>query len=620
MKLNILLYPIIIPFLAGLITFIVPRSKKFKQFLTIAVTGIILYYAFRLFLLPELIEQFFSIEFYGFKADFILKADHFSKLLILFTYLFGFLISIYAVRYRDWVVSGDNQYLTYFLWTLSGVSGVFLSANLFFLLIFWEALTAIFFLFINLGRGVLTAESARKTYVILGLADAAFFFGVIYIWTINGTLNIDAIHINTDGGIVQKVVFFTFIAASIAKAGALPLHTWIPAISENAPITVMALIPASLDKLMGIYLLSLTMLKIFIIPYIFNFVVMLIGALTVIIAVLIALIQHNLRKLLSFHAVSQVGYMVLGIASGTLVGVIGGLFHMINHAIYKSGLFLCAGAVEKETGTTELSELGGLYRKMPIVLVGNILLAFAISGVPPLNGFTSKWMVYQGLLQAGQPVLLVLAIFGSALTLASFLKVIYSVYFGGESPVFKKAKKPSYLMSIPIIILALLCLLFGIFATLPVSKFFIPIDFKIFEGVKPIMLLENIRFVNTLWNPSLATTAIIIGLVIGFIIYLIGKIFNYREQPIYTGGERFELEERRIPGTDLYLTILDLPIIGRYLKDRNEGVYDGYNIIKIIGYEAIVKKLKNMHNGILSTYLSWCIIGLMIIMFVLMSR
>lgn len=620
MKFNILLYPIIIPFLAGLITFIVPRLKKFKQFLTIAVTGILLYYAFRLFFLPELVEQFFSIEFYGLKADFILKADHFSKLLILFTYLFGFLISIYAVRSRDWVVSGDNQYLTYFLWSLSGVSGIFLSSNLFFLLIFWEMVTAIFFLFINLGRGKLTAESARKTYVILGLTDAAFLFSVAFIWVQYNTLNIDIISIDATSGIIQKIIFFLFISASFAKAGVLPLHTWIPSISENAPISVMAFIPASLDKLMGIYLLSLTMLKLFQVPSIFGFAIMLIGALTIFIAGFMALIQHNLRRLLAFSTVSQVGYMVLGIASGTIVGVIGGLFHMLNVAIYEGGLFLCAGVVEKETGTLELEDLGGLYKKMPLVLISNILLALAIAGVPPLNGFTSKWMVYQGLLQARQPVFFVLAIFGSALTLAYFLKVIYSVYFGGESVVFEKVRKPSPLMSIPIFLLAIICLFFGIFSSLPVSEFFIPINFKILEGVKPISLIENISFVNTLWNPSIATTAIIIGFIIGIILYFFGRAFKYREQPIYTGGERFELEERRVPGTDLYLTILDLPIIGRYLKDRNEGVYDGYNIIKLIGWEVIVKKLKNMHNGILSTYLSWCIIGFMIIMFILMSR
>jgi len=617
---NLLLYPILIPFIAGLFTLIVPRAKRFKQLITIAVTGYLLYYGIRLFLLPSIIGSFFSIGFKGFRADFILKADHLSSLLILFTYLFGFLISIYAVRSRDWVHSGDNQYLTYFLWTLAGVSGVFLSANLFFLLVFWEMVTAVFFLFINLGRGKFTAESARKTYVILGLADAAFLFGVAFIWAHTHTLNIDSINIDTAAGVTQQVVFFVFIAAAIAKAGALPLHTWIPAISENAPITVMAFIPASIDKLMGIYLLALTMLKLFTVQPTFSFIIMLIGALTIIIAVFMALIQHDLRKLLAYHAVSQVGYMVLGIATGTMVGVIGGLFHMLNNALYKSGLFLCAGAVEKEAGTTELEELGGLYKKMPLVAIGNIILALAISGVPPLNGFSSKWMVYQGVLLAGHPVFLVLAIFGSALTLASFLKVIYSVYFGGESSITQSAKKPSYLMSIPIVILAIFCIIFGVFATLPVSKFFMPINFKILEAAKPVELLQNLSFINTLWNPSLATTAIILGLVIGVIIYLIGRAFRYREQPIYTGGERFELEERRFPGTGLYLTILELPIIGQYLRDRNKGLYDGYNIVKLIGWEAIIKKLKSLHNGILSTYLSWCILGFMIIMFILMGR
>jgi formate hydrogenlyase subunit 3/multisubunit Na+/H+ antiporter MnhD subunit len=617
---NLLLYPIVIPFLAGLFTLIVPRAKRFKQLITIAVCGYLLYYGIRLFLLPDIVGSFFTVNLYVFRADFILKADHLSSLMILFTYLFGFLISIYIVRSRDWVKSGDNQYLTYFLWTLAGVSGVFLSANLFFLLVFWEMITAIFFLFVNLGRGKLTAESARKTYVILGLADAAFLFGVGFIWASTGTLNIDLINIDTTAGIVQKIAFFAFIAASIAKAGALPLHTWIPTISENAPISVMAFIPAALDKLLGIYLLSLAMLKLFTVQPLFSFIIMLIGAATIIIAVFMALIQHDLKKLLAYHAISQVGYMILGIATGTVVGVIGGLFHMLNNSIYKSGLFLCAGAIEKETGTTDLEKLGGLYKKMPLVMVANVILALAISGVPPLNGFTSKWMVYQGVLQVGQPVFLTLAIFGSALTLASFLKVIYSVYFGGESPAVSSTRRPSYLMSIPISILAILCLIFGIFATLPVGKFFIPINFALFQNVKSIALLDNLSFANAFWNPSLATTAIIIGLIIGIIIYLVGRVFKYREQPIYTCGERFELEERRFPGTGLYLTIMELPFIGQYLRDRDSGAYDGYNLVRFIGWETIIKKLKDLHNGILSTYLSWCVIGFLIIIFLLMSQ
>jgi formate hydrogenlyase subunit 3/multisubunit Na+/H+ antiporter MnhD subunit len=617
---NILLYPVIIPFLAGIFTLIVPKLKRFKQLLAVAVTAYLLILSYRLFNLTGRVESLLSFNFLNYHADFLLRLNQISCFMLLFAYLFGFLISIYIFSSRSEVKTGDNQFMTYFLWTLSGVSGVFLSSNLLSLLISWEMVTAIFFLYINLGKGKTTSEAARKTYAILGFSDAFLLFGIGYLWVNTGTLNIDLISISTAGGILPKFVFFSFVVAALAKAGAIPFHTWIPAISEKAPVSVMAFIPGSLDKLLGIYLLAITMLKLFNVESILSFVVMLIGAFTIIIGVLMALIQHNLKKLLSYHAVSQVGYMVLGIASGNPVGILGGLFHMLNNALYKGGLFLCAGAVEKETGTTELEELGGLYRKMPFLMVANLILALAISGVPPLNGFASKWMVYQGVLSAGQPVFLILAIFGSALTLASFLKVIYSIYFGGASEVYNRVRKPSLFMTTPVAVLSILCLFFGILAALVVNHFFVPMEFDIFAGLTPSGVFAELSFANTLWNPYWATMAIIIGLIIGVIFYFVGRVFNCRYQPVFTGGERFDLEERRFPGTGLYLTILELPFIGTYLKDRDRGAYDIYNIVRITGWKAIVEKLKNLHDGILSTYLSWCIVGLMIIMFVLMIR
>jgi formate hydrogenlyase subunit 3/multisubunit Na+/H+ antiporter MnhD subunit len=617
---SVLVYPIIIPFFVGLFTLIVPRLKRFKQLLTVGVTSYLLFLSYRLFDLAGTQESLFSFNFLNYSADFMLKLNNISSFMLLFTYLFGFLISIYIFSSRSEVASGDNQFLTYFLWTLAGASGVFLSSNLLFVLIFWEMVTAVFFLYINLGKGKGISEAARKTYVILGFADAFFLFGVVYIWVTIGSLDIDLISISTAAGNLPKIVFFSFVAAALAKAGAIPFHTWIPAISEEAPVSVMAFIPGSLDKLLGIYLLAITMLKLFDVEPILSFVVMLVGALTIIIGVLMALVQHNLKKLLSYHAVSQVGYMVLGIATGNPVGVLGGLFHMLNNAIYKGGLFLCAGAIEKETGTTELEKLGGLYRKMPFLMISNLILALAISGVPPLNGFTSKWMVYQGVLQAGQPVFLILAIFGSALTLASFLKVIYSVYFGGASTVYDKARKPSFFMTTPIAVLAILCLFLGILSAFTVNLLFVPMEFKIFADVSTSTIISELNFANTIWNPYLATVAMIIGLVIGIIFYFIGKVFNYREQPMFMGGERLAIEERRFPGTGLYLTILELPFIGTFLKDSDKGSYDLYNVIKIAGWKSIVEKLKNLHDGILSTYLSWCIIGLMIIMSIIMSR
>ncbi len=163
-----------------------------------------------------------------------------------------------------------------------------------------------------------------------------------------------------------------------------------------------ALLPASVDKLLGIYLLSRLVLNVFDrVSLGLNVLLMIIGAVTIVAGCGHGLVQHDLRKLLSFHAVSQVGYMILGIGTGTAIGIAGGLFHMLNNAIYKGALFLTAGAVEKRAGTMDLAELGGLGRMMPFTFATFGIAALAISGIPPLNGFVSKWMVYQGIVDAG---------------------------------------------------------------------------------------------------------------------------------------------------------------------------------------------------------------------------
>lgn len=187
-----------------------------------------------------------------------------------------------------------------------------------------------------------------------------------------------------------------------------------------------------------------------------NTVLMITGSITIVAAVMMALIQHDLKKLLGYHAVSQVGYMVLGIGTGNPLGIAGGLFHMVNNAIYKSCLFLSGGAVEKRTGTTNLEKLGGFAKIMPISFVTFLIASLAISGVPPLNGFASKWLIYQGIIETVRNggylwvLWLVAAMFGSALTLASFMKLTHAVFLGQPSKavnrishIVKKTKKRS---------------------------------------------------------------------------------------------------------------------------------------------------------------------------------
>ena len=335
-----------------------------------------------------------------------------------------------------------------------------------------------------------------------------------------------------------------------------------------------------------------------------------------------AMFQHDLKRLLSYHAVSQVGYMVLGIGTGNPIGIAGGLFHMLNNAIYKSCLFLCGGAVEKKTGTSDLDKLGGLSKVMPITFMTCLVAALSISGVPPFNGFFSKWMIYQGVIEMGKTgnrlwiIWLVAAMFGSALTLASFMKLIHTTFLGAASSQQigiregKKSPAPrssllstevSFSMWLPMVVLAGLCIIFGIFSyTVPIKNFILP-------AVPELYLIGK-------WSTRLAAFLILVGLFVGLAIYLVGKI-KIRRDITYIGGEEPDM---RVSGVDFYQTISDYGLFKLMYKGAEKKVFDIYDWGKgIISY--FVRMLSFAHSGILPTYLSWAIAGIVIIVFVLMS-
>ncbi len=323
--------------------------------------------------------------------------------------------------------------------------------------------------------------------------------------------------------------------------------------------------------LQEIYLLALISLIMFILNTSLKLLLLIIRAVTNILAVMMALIQHNLKKLLAFHAVSQVGYMVMGIGTGVPVGIVGGLFHMLNHAIYKCCLFLGAGAVEKRAKTTELEELGGLAKAMPVTFVSMVIASFAISGVPPFNGFASKWMVYQGTIEIGRPVFLIAAMFGSALTLASFIKVIFSVFLGRRPEKLAAVKSSGFAMAIPMIILATLCVVFGVFAQLPLRYLIGPA-----VGVEFGQIPWKIDLLHGMWSPTLATILIIVSLLAGWVIYMFGKTSKKRVTSIFVGGEKFEAEVVRFPGTGFYETIREIHPLKTLYSDSEEGAFDPY--------------------------------------------
>jgi NADH:ubiquinone oxidoreductase subunit 5 (subunit L)/multisubunit Na+/H+ antiporter MnhA subunit len=215
-------------------------------------------------------------------------------------------------------------------------------------------------------------------------------------------------------------------------------------------------------------------------------------------------------------------------------------------------------------------------------------------------------------------IFLVVAIFGSALTLASFIKVLYSLFLGRRPERFEGVTDVDFSMQLPMIFLAILCVLFGIFARYPLERFIMPVVGMAEAGSPAGEIITNQGF----WSPVLATGLIIVGIIVGLIIYLFGRIQNVRtDENVWIGGNVMDNEEIRIPGTHFYKTVTDelSPAISTAFKDGERGALDAYNFWAYMG-DNLVQLLRRLHNGILSTYLSWVVIGLGILAFVLMFR
>lgn len=619
---KILLVPVFLPLIAGFVLLFLPNRLKFISSIVTLIISVIAF-VLSVTIFVEGKGQFaWSIlnlgeRLGGMKLQLLLSVTPFGAFVLMFAMGFGLLITLYSLKSVGRDVLRVNEYYGSILLTIGGSAGILLSNHLLFLLVFWEIVTVSLYLLISTG-GKDTNFAATKSFAMIGASDAAFMLGVFMVWALSGTFVISEIRLAA-ATTLPIISFLLLMVAAITKAGALPLHTWLPTSGEYASASVMALLPAAIDKLLGIYLLVIVVWQMFIIePGVLTTILAIIGAATIIIAVMIAMVQHNLKKLLSYHAISQVGYMVLGIATGTPVGIAGGVFHMLNHAIYKCCLFLCGGAVEQATGTAELDRLGGLGKKMPITFVTCLIAALSISGVPPFNGFVSKWMVYQGVIKMGTtqtgwatgmwPIWLTCAMFGSALTLASFVKLIHSMFLSRLPDDLKDTREVAFVQTIPMVVLAVLCVCFGVFYMVPLNHFIYPALNAL--GVST----ENVIFGT--WQSGLATILIVVGVGIGLLIWVIGRLSkNIRVVPTWTCGEIQTTEQMRIPGTHFYKTVSQMNGLKQLYHGQEKGYFDAYDQGGRCGL-TLTAFLRWLHSGILPMYLTWVTLGLLIVLFV----
>ena len=402
-----------------------------------------------------------------------LEVDALSLFFALIVVVAVFVSGVYSFFYMSHDDSLVNYY-TLFLMLSGSVLGLVLSGDLFNMFVMIEimtftavALTA----FRNTYEGAL--EGAFKYLVVGSLGSTSVLIGIALIYSQTHTLNLAqlaAVLPQADNPVTILAFAFLFVGFG-SKAFLFPFHPLAADAHAVAPASISLMISGVLTKcgVYGIIRLGYCLYQNMDQPFVQYFVTG-VGVVSMFVCVTMAFNQHNFKRLLAFHSISQVGYVITVVGLGSALGLSAGLFHAMNHTIFKGLLFLTAGAVQHAAGSLDLDELGGLSKKMPDTCALFLIGAASISGLPPFNGFASKWMIYQATFQkAGETgnfffvVVCVAALITSVLTLASFIKVAQSVFFGQLNPKFAHTREVSLGMRIPMWILAALCILPGLF-------------------------------------------------------------------------------------------------------------------------------------------------------------
>lgn len=409
----------------------------------------------------------------GYAVGIALEVDALSLFFALLIATAVFVSAIYSIRY---MVHDDcvPQYYVLYCLLAGGVLGLVLSGDIFNMFVMVEILTFAAVALTAFRTKVYGALEAAFKYLVVGcMGSTAILTGTIMLYAQYHTLNLAQLASLVPGSMnsATKIAFaFLYIGFS-TKAFIVPFHPLAADAHGAAPASISVLISGVLTK-SGIYgILRLTW-------FLFQtmglgsmqFMLVFIGSLSMFVCVTMALAQHDFKRLLAYHSISQIGYVLAAVGLSSSLGVSAGLYHAMNHTLFKGLLFLSAGAVLHETGTTDLNKLGGLSKKMPHTTVLFLIGAFSISGVPPFNGFASKWMIYQATYQRavetnniGFLLVTIVALVTSTLTLASFVKVSQSVFFGQLPKEYENVQEVPFGMRLAMGILAALCVLTGLF-------------------------------------------------------------------------------------------------------------------------------------------------------------
>ncbi|MFO7900801.1 MAG: proton-conducting transporter membrane subunit [Planctomycetota bacterium] len=359
-----------------------------------------------------------------------------------------------------------------FLLMTGAMNAVVLAGDLFNMFVFLEIAAISSYALVAFGCESEELEAAFK-YLIMGtVGSACILLGIAVLYSLTGQLNMAQVGGLLARGAGPAALFAAaaLLAGLALKAAMVPFHAWLPDAHPSAPAPISAMLSGVLIKAIGVYALARIVFNVLGPTAEYSMILVVLGAASMVIGVFLAVGQWDLKRLLAYHSISQMGYVVLalGVAAGLVAEggsrsvaalcLLGGLFHMFNHAAFKSLLFLSSGSIEQQTGTRMLKQMGGLKTRMPVTSFCCRIGALSIAGVPPLNGFFSKLIIIVALVLAGRPLLAGLAVLVALMTLVSFTKVQRYVLEGTPKPAAALAREAPVMMCVALVFLALVCI------------------------------------------------------------------------------------------------------------------------------------------------------------------
>ncbi|GGM19199.1 Na(+)/H(+) antiporter subunit D [Paraliobacillus quinghaiensis] len=483
---NFLTLPILLPMFIGTILIFFAKKHKLQRviagFSALSLLGVAIYLGYIVYTDPS---QIITLEIGDWPAPFgiVLVADMFATMMVILSSIVGVVCLFFAFK----TIHSDREkfyFYPFYFYLLTGVNGAFLTGDMFNLFVFFEVmLISSYVLIVHGGTGYQLRESFK--YVVMNMVASAFFLvALAYLYATTGTLNMadlaERVQVLEQEGILNGIaILFLFVFG--AKGALFPLYFWLPKSYYGPPAAISALFGGLLTKV-GIY----AIIRVFTLIFVHNTefthtIILILAGGTMFFGVLGAVSQFDFKRILSYHIISQVGYMVMGLGVYTPLALAGAIYYIAHHIIVKSALFLFAGATQKITGTTELKKMGGLLKTHPWLGWLFFISAMSLAGIPPLSGFFSKFALILAAVQKESYYIVVVALVVGILTLFSMMK-IFMYAFWGEPKISqdKVNRKEMFALLRPIIPLVVLTICLGFFAE-PIFQYSLGVSEQILD-------------------------------------------------------------------------------------------------------------------------------------------